>query len=442
MSATGVPGAAVGIIHNGQRHTAAAGITNHDHPLPVTADTLFQIGSITKTMTATVAMRFVEAGRLDLDTPIQHYLPQFQLQDETAATQATMRHLLTHMGGWVGDYFENTGAGDDALARYVAKMADLPQQVPLGTLWSYNNAGFSLAGHVLEAIADKPYETIVQEELFDPLGMTMSFFFPGDVMVHRFAVGHTVIESVDGTRSTTVATPWPLARSANAAGAVTATVNDMLDYAQFHLQHGRTNEGKQWLQAATVDAMQRPLAKAGAMASHVGISWLLNEINGIWTVGHGGATNGQIAQLLLVPSRAFALVILTNANRGRELTRDLSKWALDHFLDLAAPEPLPQPIASEGLQPYTGYYQAQLSDVAVSADEQSLLLQVIPKGGFPEKDSPPGPQPPIARATFVATDELLLIDGPSRGARAEFLRADDGTLAWLRLGGRIHKRQP
>ncbi|MCB0105225.1 MAG: beta-lactamase family protein, partial [Caldilineaceae bacterium] len=169
MSATGVPGAAVGIIHNGQRHTAAAGITNHDHPLPVTADTLFQIGSITKTMTATVAMRFVEAGRLDLDTPIQPYLPQFQLQDETAATQATMRHLLTHMGGWVGDYFENTGTGDDALARYVAKMAALPQQVPLGTLWSYNNAGFSLAGHVLEAIADKPYETIVQEELFDPL---------------------------------------------------------------------------------------------------------------------------------------------------------------------------------------------------------------------------------------------------------------------------------
>ncbi|HRW08687.1 MAG TPA: hypothetical protein P5121_26470, partial [Caldilineaceae bacterium] len=219
-------------------------------------------------------------------------------------------------------------------------------------------------------------------------------------------------------------------------------VNDMLDYAQFHLERGRTKEGKQWLQAATVDAMQRPLAKAGAMASHVGISWLLNEINGIWTVSHGGATNGQIAQLLLVPSRAFALVILTNANRGRELTRDLSKWALVHLLDLATPEPLPQPMASEGLQPYTGYYQAQLSDVAVSAGEQGLLLQVIPKGGFPEKDSPPGPQPPIARAAFVAADELLLIDGPSRGARAEFLRADDGTLAWLRLGGRIHKRQP
>lgn len=449
MTTTGVPGIVVGILNGDKRHVVAKGITNVNHPQPITEETLFQIGSITKTMTATVAMRLVEAGKLDLDRPLKDYLPSFRLQDDEATAKATMRHLFTHLGGWVGDYFENTGAGDDALARYVEKMATLPQQAPLGKIWSYNNAGFSLAGHVIAQVAGKPYEQVMQEELFDPLGMNMSFFFPGDVMVHRFAVGHIVVDPENitgdsrknGDRTTTVATPWPLARSANPAGAVTSTVGDMLDYAQFHLKQGQTKHGDQWLRPATVHAMQQPLAEAGTMASHVGISWLLNDVDGARTISHGGATNGQIAQLLLVPARAFALVILTNANRGREVASDLNEWILEHFLNLHPTQPAFQTMSNEALDNYTGYYAAQLSDVEVSVADDSLHLQVISKGGFPEKDSPPGPQPPVAPARFIAADRLLITAGPSAGSRAEFIRQEDGSIGWLRLGGRIHARQ-
>jgi CubicO group peptidase (beta-lactamase class C family) len=319
-------------------------------------------------------------------------------------------------------------------------MAALPQQAPLGKLWSYNNAGFSLAGHVIEAVTGLPYERVVQEQLFDPLAMKMSFFFAGDIMTHRFAVGHTVVG--DGEeRTATVATPWPLARSAHAAGGVISTVHDMLDYTQFHLAGGKTTDGAALLQPETVATMQTIQAEAGAMAGHVGISWLLNTVDGVRTVGHGGATNGQIAQLTLVPERNFALVVLSNANRGREVTRDLGAWALEAYLGLREPTPAVQPLSADARAAYVGYYTAQLSDVEVTLGEDDLRLQVMPKGGFPEKDSPAGPQPPVAAAGFTAPDRLLVTEGPSRGSRAEFIRDEDGTIAWFRLGGRIHARR-
>lgn len=440
MERTGVPGVAVGLLQQKagepNEETIGVGDTNRDHPLPVLPDTLFQIGSITKTMTATLAMRLVEQGKLDLDMPIRHYLPTLRLQDAHATANATLRHLFTHTGGWVGDYFEDTGRGEDALARYVTNMADLPQQTPLGAFWSYNNAGFSLAGRVIEAVTGQPFETVTQELLFTPLGMTMSFFFPEEIMTHRFAVGHTVTPT-----ETTVATPWALRRSAHPAGGVTSTVRDMLRYARFHLNGGRTESGEQLMQPATIAAMQARQVAAGSMADGVGISWLLNTLDGVPLVSHGGATNGQIAQLTLVPSHGFALVILTNANRGREVTRDLANWILEHYLGLQQPSLQPQSLTADALQPYTGYYTAQLSDVEVTSAADGLVLQIIPKGGFPDKNSPPSPQPPPAPARFFDHDRVVITDGPTKEAKCEFVRDETGAIRWFRVGGRLHRRQ-
>ena len=98
------------------------------------------------------------------------YLPDLRLADEAVAARVTLRHLFTHTGGWAGDYFPDTGEGDDALARAVARLADVPQLTPLGAMWSYNNAGFYLAGRVLEVVAGQPYEALVQERLLAAAG--------------------------------------------------------------------------------------------------------------------------------------------------------------------------------------------------------------------------------------------------------------------------------
>jgi CubicO group peptidase (beta-lactamase class C family) len=187
---TRVPGFALGLLLQAEEFTAGFGVTNLHHPLPVDADTLFQIGSITKTFTATAAMRLVDEGRLDLDAPVRQYLPDLRLVDAVAQACVTPRHLLTHTAGWIGDYFCDTGRGDDALARYVAELADVEQLTPPGALYSYCNSGFSMLGRVIEILTGATFETALQHLVLEPLDLERSFLFPEDVMTHRFAVGH------------------------------------------------------------------------------------------------------------------------------------------------------------------------------------------------------------------------------------------------------------
>jgi CubicO group peptidase (beta-lactamase class C family) len=117
-------------------------VTNVDHPLPVTDRTLFQIGSISKTFTGTAMMRLIEQGKVRLDAPVRTYLPDFAVRDRIASRDVTVLDLLTHMSGWEGDLFEDTGEGDDAVARYVANLKKNEQVAPLRRLRSYNNSGF------------------------------------------------------------------------------------------------------------------------------------------------------------------------------------------------------------------------------------------------------------------------------------------------------------
>ena len=148
MEAHSVPGVAIAVVSGGEEETAGLGVTSIENPLEVTPDTLFQIGSIGKTFTATAIMRLVEQGKVDLDVPVRTYLPDFRLADDNVAARVTIRHLLTHTGGWEGDYFDDFGLGDDALARMVGRLEELPQLTPLGEVWAYNNAGFYVAGRV------------------------------------------------------------------------------------------------------------------------------------------------------------------------------------------------------------------------------------------------------------------------------------------------------
>jgi CubicO group peptidase (beta-lactamase class C family) len=114
-----IPGVTVAVLHGGKVETHGYGVISLETNYPTRPDTLFQVGSNSKVFTATLVMRLVEAGLLDLDTPIGDYLPDLRLADPRAATTVTLRHLLSHTSGLEGDRFEDTGEGDDAVARYV-----------------------------------------------------------------------------------------------------------------------------------------------------------------------------------------------------------------------------------------------------------------------------------------------------------------------------------
>lgn len=421
---TATPGTAIGLVHAGEEHTAGIGVTSIENPLEVTPETLFQVGSITKTVTGTVAMILVERRELDLDAPVRRYLPKLALADDDVAARVTMRHLLTHTAGWVGDYFADHGAGDDALARMLGDLPRLPQLTPLGEVWSYNNAGFYIAGRVLEVVGGAPYELLVQRLLFEPLGLEHSLFFTADVMTRRFAVGHH--RSEDGPP--TVARPWAIGRAHHAAGGISSTVLDLLRYARFQL-----SDGEGILTRASLDEMQRPHIDAAPIFGSVGLTWGVDDVTGVRLIHHGGGTNGQVAHLSFAPDSRTILAVLTNGQRGGEVVQA----ALDRVVGaLGGRKPERISVILEPAE-YLGVYRSPLLDAELATTDAGLRLTITSRGGFPTEDSPPMPSPPPVTVEFLERDRLFVPDGPIAGTEAEFLRGPDGRIAWLRLGGRV-----
>lgn len=432
-----VPGVAIGIQLGDEEMTTGLGVTSIENPLPVTADTLFQIGSTTKTFTATLAMHLVEKGArgaatppLQLETPVRAYLQDFKLRDESVAARVTLRHLLTHHGGWLGDFFEDTGDGDNAVARYLSHMVDLPQLTPLDTIFHYNNAGFAVAGRLIEVVTGKPYERALSDLILTPLGLSNTLIFPNDVMTRRFVVGH---EGAEG--EPTVARPWAVARSANPVGGISSTARDQLRYARFAM-----SDGSPILSRETMRLMQSPQRPA-ALDEFVGLSWFLYDQDGIRIVRHGGATHGQVSAFLIAPEKRFALTVLTNGNRGSELHREITQVALEQFLGVHPPEKSTLSMTPAQLAAFAGRYSSSLADIELRVQQGELILQSIPKGGFPDRNSPPGPTPPPSRLAFTREDRVIALDGWSKDVSGEFLRDPSGRIVWFRFGGRVRARE-
>src|SRR5688572_26913717 len=145
-----VPGVALGVFDGGTVTIRGLGVTSVEDPLPVTAHTVFPIASISKTLAATAIMRLVAQGKMDLRAPVRTYLPDFRVKDEEVSRSVTIWNLLTHTSGWEGQ-IAGPDRGEDTLRNFVSTLGDLMQLAPPGAAWSYNNAGFSVAGRAIEA---------------------------------------------------------------------------------------------------------------------------------------------------------------------------------------------------------------------------------------------------------------------------------------------------
>ncbi len=433
MEENHVPGVAVGVAFGDETYTAGLGVTNVDNPLEVTGETLFQIGSISKTFTATAVMRLVDMGKLDLNAPIRHYLPDFKVADESVSAKATVRHLVTYSGGWEGDVFTDTGTNDDALRVYVEKLADVVQLAPPDTLFSYNNAAFSVAGLLVETVTGKSYEAAIKELIFEPLGMTRSFFFARDLLTFRFASGHVVIDDVPKVQR-----PWELPRAVNPAGGITCHPKDLLRYARFHMGDGTTEDGTRLLSPESMQLMQTPQFRINDHDGDVGLAWWIKTTNGIKFIEHGGSTLGQNAELVIAPEKRFALVIFTNGDHGGLPIHAGFETALKEFLDTEEPAPVALDTTPEQLQQYVGKYVRPAMDFVVTLEDGSLFVQIIPNVDLETEEKPPNP-PPFKMA-LCGEDQVFITEGMYKDLRAEFLRKEDGSIGWLRLGARINGR--
>jgi CubicO group peptidase (beta-lactamase class C family) len=416
-----VPGVAVGVHHQGAQQYATHGVTSVENPLPVDEQTLFAIGSIGKTYTATTIMRLVQSGQIDLNERVRAYVPELRLQDERAAEEITVMHLLNHTSGFEGDAIVDTGEGDDALARFVQTLAEARQLAPLGSELSYNNAAVKLAGHVIEKITGQTYEEALTDLVLRPLGLAHTLLRLNDIMTRRFACGHT--KHTDDT--ITVYRPWSFHRSETPAGGrIASSVSDQIAWARFHLGHTTAAGGDRVLSEATLQQMKEPTSES---APSVGIIWGLRELEGTKLVEHGGSQPGQYSMLSMAPEQDFALSVLVNSGpNGQELLSDLVRWALEAYLGIAESIPEPLDAGEEQLAAYVGAYSTDMAMLRVKVSGNrlrftpELLPEVIEQARAEGQDQIPIPSP--FRVGLLPDDQFLVLDGPFKDEQGRFVR--------------------
>ncbi len=435
-TAAGIPGASVALTDGRTVVQATYGVTSVRSGVAVTPETLFQIGSITKVYTATIVLALSDQGRLDLDAPVQTYLPWFAVADGDVSPAVTIRHLLTHTAGFEGDDFTDTGRSDDALRLYVEGLAKATQIHPLGHMFSYCNSGYAVLGLVIEAVTGGSWDQAVQNVLATPLSLTLGTLAE-QVILHPHALGHLMLPDADGTPMLQVAPMWAPPRSVGPAGTICSTASDLLAFGRMHVEGGQGV-----LTPESVQAMQTPqvqLEDTLTLGKAWGLGWIL-PTEGI--IGHDGATFGQYAFYRLHPESGTAMALLTNGPGARAAYEALFEEFFAPVAGVTLPVSPTPPAAPVAVRTDTlvGDYSRQEVRIEVRAADDGLDVTMMPLGPLAALAAPP------KALRFVGYDERTFITAePLEGAGvhmcATFLGAEpDGPPRWVHLGGRATAR--
>jgi CubicO group peptidase (beta-lactamase class C family) len=313
MQKSGIPGHALtvvstsGVLLERARGEAAEG-------RPVTADTPFVIGSTSKSFTALAVMQLVDAGEVDLEAPVQRYVPEFEMA-EGAAAAITVRHLLQQTSGIMGTAggpimkSAREGTAEEA----IAELRDVRPAGPPGRTFRYANANFVLAGLVVERASGLPYGSYVQQRIFDPLGMRHSYTSLERAEPDGLADGHRFWFGVPVPSGPTAP------QGVQAAGYLISSASDLGRYLAMYLNGGTTAQGVRIISPDSLRTLLKPGPEArlgpwadGAAARYA-MGWF---VGGPWqepALLHPGNGPDSSAMIVVLPERGWAVAAVTNA---------------------------------------------------------------------------------------------------------------------------------
>jgi CubicO group peptidase (beta-lactamase class C family) len=315
-------GFAVAVVEKNQViYSRGFGYKDYEKKLPVTPSTLFAIGSCTKAFTASLLGMLQQEGTLDLDKPVQHYLPGIKFYNDELTSRITLRDMMCHRTGLPRhDYswYLFTSAVRDSL---VQRIQYLEPSAALREKWQYNNFMFMLQGVVAEKITGKTWEENIRQRIFAPLGMNSSNLSIDEMIKQPdISLGYTVKKD-----SIIHAMDYYHIDAMGPAGSINSNVLDMAKWAGAWLNAGKWN-GKEIIPAAYIEqAMSAQMVVSGGMPgkenpdlhfSNYGFGWLVSSYRGHYRVQHGGNIDGFSANTCLYPSDSIAIIVLCNQNNS------------------------------------------------------------------------------------------------------------------------------
>ena len=334
MARDQIPGAAVGVVERGHLVFARGfGYRDVDQHLPVTPDTLFALGSCSKTFTATAIALLADEGRITLDTPVRTYLPDFSLQDPVASATLTPRDLLSHKSGLPRHdlfWYRAPFSRDELYGR----LRYLEPSGPPRTEWRYNSLMFVVAGRIVEKVSGESWESFVASRILVPLGM------------HRTLLSAEAMES-DSDHASPYAMrdgslqKIPLLKPLSAiapAGAVQTSVRDLARWLTFHATRspGLLGEGL-WRELHRPQVQMPAPDQPEVQHAYYALGWIHESYRGHPLVTHNGSIDGFTAHVGFLPETGQGLIVLMNRDFATEALMALAYSAYDRLLGL---EPL------------------------------------------------------------------------------------------------------
>jgi len=316
MAAQRIPGLALGIVE-GDRIAYMRGFgTADDSGAEVTPQTPFIIGSVAKSFTALAIMQLVEAKRVELDAPVQRYVPWFRVASERASAEISVRHLLNHTSGLstkTGRSFQGDGdTSATALEQAVRKLESAALTAPVGSKYQYSTINFSVLGLIVQTVSGQSYEDYVEKRIFDPLQMWNSYTSEAAAQPHGLATGHNYWFG----RSR--AADLPYNRGLVPAGYLIASAEDMTHYLISQLNSGRY-DGTAVLSSAGIEELQRPAVPTPEEDTSYAMGWFVGPRNDIPAIHHQGETFNFHSNVVLTPQSKRGVIVLMNAEDSLDL---------------------------------------------------------------------------------------------------------------------------
>lgn len=377
----GIPGASAAIIHGGECGTAATGLLNLETRVATSTDALFQIGSITKTFTATLALQLLEQNRIALEDPVRRHLPYFRVASDEISETVTIRQLLTHTSGIDGDYFPDTGSDTACVEKYVRACTELGQIHDPDEGISYCNAGPIAIAAMLQELTGKSWDVLLQEKIVKPLGLKQTITDYARFPHYRVAVGHL---SDPVSKKLKVASRIHLPRGMGPTGATLhMSAPDLAQFGRLFLEGGKVCDGPTIIEKETIELSLQQRAAwqiAPWTGMGMGLGWLLYRWDGHDVFGHDGGTIGQHSFLRIMPEANLVVALLTNGGPAKDLYTALFRDAFGTFADTRLPTaPAAIPLSDFETGRVLGRYANKSTVATVAMTDGQLRLRTEPR---------------------------------------------------------------